>query len=185
MDADTLTVVDTSDGCNDIIEEDLWESFTPHGFLQRLIHQGEETVAAHGVQEFLHAGERVTILLVLVDPEEDRVSTINENILDLTLEESDLSAVTMSYLMNLSKILSTHICIRSMLKPYLQSMRRKLMMNQSLSSNVSSFPSKIAILAETSSRGGIPEVTQGTQWNKRDHILMGVFLFNLVYEDIT
>lgn len=61
------------------------------------------------------------------------------------------------HLMNLSKTLSTHICIRRKLSPYRQSMRTKFIIDQSLSSNVSSFPSKIAILEGTSLRGGIPE----------------------------
>lgn len=54
--------------------------------------------------------------------------------------------------MNLSNTLSTHICILRKLSPYLQSMRKKLMINQSLCSNVSSFPSKMAILEGTSLR---------------------------------
>lgn len=59
--------------------------------------------------------------------------------------------------MNLSKTLSTHMCIRRKLKPNRQSIRKKLTMNQSLSSKVSSFPSKIAILEGTSFLGGIPK----------------------------
>lgn len=61
------------------------------------------------------------------------------------------------HLINLSKTPSTHICIRRKLKPYLQSMRRTFIINQSLSSYVSSFPSNIAILEGTSFLGGIPE----------------------------
>lgn len=68
IDADTLAIVDTSDGSNDIVEEDLRESLPQHGFLQGLIHQVEKTVTAHRVQQPLHSGERVTVLLVLVDP---------------------------------------------------------------------------------------------------------------------
>lgn len=68
IDADTLAIVDTSDGGNDIVEEALRESLPQHGFLQGLIHQEEKPVAAHGVQQPLHGGERVTVLLVLVDP---------------------------------------------------------------------------------------------------------------------
>lgn len=68
IDADTLAVVDASDGCNDIVEEDLWKSIAHHRFLQSLIHQGKKTITAHGMQEPLHAGEWVTILLILVDP---------------------------------------------------------------------------------------------------------------------
>lgn len=61
------------------------------------------------------------------------------------------------HLINLSKTPSTHICIRRKLKPYLQSMRRTFIINQLLSSYVSSFPSNIAILEGTSFLGGIPE----------------------------
>lgn len=47
MDADTLAIVDTSDGGNDIIQEGLWESFSYHGFFQSLIHQGKKTITTH------------------------------------------------------------------------------------------------------------------------------------------
>ncbi len=77
----------------------------------------------------------------------------------LVLKEWDSGEIKTAFpphLMNLSKILSTHICIRRKLNPYRQSMRKKFTINQSLSSKVSSFPSKIAILLGTSFRGGIP-----------------------------
>lgn len=68
VDADTLAVVDAGDGRHHIVEEDLREAFGHHGLLQRLVDQREEAVAAHGVQQPLHRGERVAVLLVLVDP---------------------------------------------------------------------------------------------------------------------
>lgn len=68
IDAHTLAIVDAGDGSDHIVEEDLRESLPQHGFLQGLIHQVQNTVTAHGVQQPLHSGERVTVLLVLVDP---------------------------------------------------------------------------------------------------------------------
>lgn len=68
-----------------------------------------------------------------------------------------MAAAFPPHLINLSKTLSTHICIRRKLNPYRQSMRKKFTINQLLSSNVSSFPSKIAILEGTSFLGGIPD----------------------------
>ncbi len=60
-------------------------------------------------------------------------------------------------LINLSIMPSTHICIRMKLNPYLHSMHMKFTMNQSLSSKVSSFPSNIASLEDTSARGDRPD----------------------------
>lgn len=83
-----------------------------------------------------------------------------------------MTAAFPPHLMNLSKILSTHICMRRKLNPYCQSMRKKFIMNQSLSSNVSSFPSKMAILEGTSFRVGIPKINRqhGIGSNMADHI---------------
>lgn len=74
IDADALAVVDTRDGCDNIVEEDLRESLAHHRFLQGLIQQSKKTIAAHGVKELIHAGEGVTVLLVLVDPACGKVS---------------------------------------------------------------------------------------------------------------
>ena len=71
-----MAIVDTSDGCDNVVEEDLREPFAHHCFLQGLIHQGEETVAAHGMKEPVHSGEGVTVLLVLVDPVSERIYMI-------------------------------------------------------------------------------------------------------------
>lgn len=68
VDADTLAVVDAGDRRHHIVEEDLRETFSHHGLLQGLVDQCEEAVATHGVQQPLHRGERVSKLLVLVDP---------------------------------------------------------------------------------------------------------------------
>lgn len=76
VDTNTLTIVDTGDGCNNVVDEDLWKSFSYHSFLQSLIHQGEKTVTTHSVNEPLHTGEGVAVLLVLVDPVNDGISVI-------------------------------------------------------------------------------------------------------------
>lgn len=76
MDADTLAIVDTRDGCDNIVDEGLRKSLANHCFLQGLIHQGKKTIATHGMKEFIHSGERVTILLILVDPVNSRIYMI-------------------------------------------------------------------------------------------------------------
>lgn len=94
------------------------------------------------------------------------------------LKEWVLGAMTTTFpphLMNLSITLSTHICILRTLNPNCQSMRNKLTMNQSLSSNVSSFPSKIAILDGTSFLWGIPK-------KKKKHILSQFQMYKTAYQ---
>lgn len=99
-----------------------------------------------------------TILLPLFNV----ITFVSEDLLLIYKQSQSLQKmmqnVSSSHLMNLSRMPSTHICMRMKLKPYLQSRRRKLMMNQSLSSNTSSLPSKMAIFDGTSRRWGIPYV---------------------------